>query len=113
MCSAADERRDEQAIRNYSSAWKKTIKGQREKIIAQYLPAGAREKDASLGNLELEINFVAPCSTAVVTASYAWKLSYSPSPDTRASKNVSVRMTIPCRKVFGKWVCQPRYVFGP
>jgi len=104
-CSAADEKRNEQAIRNYSSAWKKTIEGEREKIIKQHATEGVGKIDSSLGEIELQINFITPCATAVVTANYAWKLSYSLSPDTRRTKTVSMRRTIPCRKVLGKWFC--------
>jgi len=105
LCSAEDERRDEKSIRSYSSRWQNSIKSQREKIIAANVPEGAGGKESSLGNIELQISFLTPCSTAVVTASYAWKLSYSLSPNTRTIKTISMKMTIPCRKVFGKWVC--------
>jgi hypothetical protein len=105
LCSADDQRRDEKTIRNYSSAWKKKIKAERAKIIKENVPAGVGKTDSSLGNIELQINLLAPCSTAVVTASYAWELSYPLSPTTRKNMTVSVTMTIPCRKVAGKWVC--------
>jgi hypothetical protein len=106
-CSAADETRDEQIIRSYLPAWRRNIQGERAKIIAENVPEGAKNTEANLGEPEVQIIFVIPCKSAVVMASYAWRISYSVGAAAIAkTKTVSKKRTIACGKVFGMWVCR-------
>jgi hypothetical protein len=106
MCSDADERREEQIIRSYLPAWRQNIQGERAKVVAENVPDGARNAEAILGGIELQVTFVIPCKSAAITARYGWQVSFSLNGAPPKTKTVSRKRTIGCGKAFGIWVCR-------
>jgi carboxypeptidase family protein len=108
-CSAVDKDREEQIIRNQFPTWRRNIQSEREKIIAENVPAGAIEQEAVLGEIEFQVTVLIPCKSAAVAARYVWQVSYSVSDSgyraVRQTRTVPRRRTIGCGKVLGMWVC--------
>lgn len=106
VCSADDQRREEQIIRGYFPAWRRDIPREKPRIIAGNIPDGAREPEAIIiGEINFNLSFAVPCTVAVITAQYEWRVTYSLNGTPAKPKIVPRKKTIRCGKLFGIWGC--------
>lgn len=104
-CSEADRSLELKTIINrYGDKWRRSIEGERRKIIEENVPDGADRAEASLGPLEYESAFIKGCAAVLVTARYAWQVSSS---SNLTAKGVSVpkKKRFTCVKTLGIWLC--------
>jgi hypothetical protein len=104
-CSEADKSRELRTIINrYGEKWRRSIEGERQKIIAENVRGGAERAEASLGPLEYESAFLKGCGMLLVTARYAWQVSSNPN-GTLNVVSVPKRKRFTCAKTLGIWLC--------
>jgi hypothetical protein len=107
VCSDSEASRDEQSIRNYFPAVRRSILGERPKIISENAPVDAKNTEANLnGEIELTLSFRIPCQLAEINARYEWRVSYSMNGTPSKPKTVPRKKTFRCGKLFGTWVCR-------
>jgi len=105
QCSDADQARAAQSLRRLEPRWRQDISGERARIISEAFPDNSKNAEANLGLIEFQYRFPKPCKAAVVTARYAWQVSYSSPVVPRQAKSVSKRRTIRCSRFQGAWGC--------
>jgi hypothetical protein len=109
-CTDAEQNAVVQTIRSFEPRWRREIEGERSRIIAQNAPEAAPGHppgaEATLSQIEFQYAFPQRCKSAVVTASYVWRINYFSAAAPAKSKNVARRRIIGCRKFFGAWVCR-------
>ncbi|HEX8140025.1 MAG TPA: hypothetical protein VF544_20860 [Pyrinomonadaceae bacterium] len=104
-CSDADRSRELRTIINrYGDKWRRSIEGERQKIIAESVRGGDERAEASLGPLEYESSFLQGCAAALVTARYAWQVSSNLN-ETVKVVSVPKKKRFTCVKTLGIWLC--------
>lgn len=100
-CTDADKSRESKTIiGRFGGMWRRNIEGDRRKIIAQSVPAGVENAEATLGPIEYQSTVFNRCTAGVVTAMYVWQVT-SPVKTIRVPKEK--RFT--CVKIGGLWLC--------
>jgi hypothetical protein len=108
VCSDADQSREGEAlIQRFGASWRRSIEGGRRKIIAEHLPDGAQEAEASLGAVEFNASFLEDCRVCVVSARYAWQIRTNATL-TAPAKVVTVpkQKRFTCLRLGGAWLCR-------
>ena len=102
-CTAAEQGREWEAILGGSDLrklWETAAAAERPEIIAEFAP---RRVEPRLGRAKYDYKFSGDCTTASVTASYAWQV---PTPTGDVSVPKTKKFT--CRKkTEGVWGCGP------
>lgn len=103
-----DQSREWQLILNqYGGSWRKSIEGEREKIIAENVPRNTKY-EITLGQITPRWSF-RNCNVAIVVLKYAWLIeieSRGPaSTGERRRKTIPRERTYVCQKAGGHWIC--------
>ena len=111
-CNDADKSREREAIiKRFGDRWRRSIEGERGKVIARNAPAGAdnaltgvNNAGASLGPIEYQVTFIGSCLSGFVRARYVWQL--------RTNVNGTIKVVTverekryACAKIGGAWFC--------
>jgi hypothetical protein len=106
-CTDADQSRDRKIIiERFGDIWRRNIEGERRKIIAQNVPAGVQNTEASLGPIEYRTTFFKACLAGVVTVRYVWQVKTDANPVTPGKVvAVSKEKRFACVKIGGAWLC--------
>jgi hypothetical protein len=106
-CSEVDMNRQADGIvRDLADGWERTIKGERDTIIAENVPDGIKNPEVRLGRISYQIKFLKPCKVFVVTATYAWQVNLPANPASPGSnKSVPKAKKFTCGKLLGVWGC--------
>jgi hypothetical protein len=105
-CSETDQSRALNTLRGFEPSWRRQIQDERARIIKENVPNNIDNAEASLGPVEFQYSFPKPCSWAVVTVTYMWRVSWPAVPGAPAkSKTVLMQRKYGCGKTFGMWGC--------
>jgi hypothetical protein len=104
-CSDEDKSREREAItEEFGDTWRQDIEDDRPEIIAENLPAFAENGEASLSPLGFESTFTDLCTTASLTVSYRWEVTFNLNGTTEAVP-ISKQRKFTCAKAEGAWRC--------
>jgi hypothetical protein len=104
-CSDADKSRERAAIiKEFSDTWRRDIEGDRPEVIAENLPAFAENGEAGLSPLGFESTFTDLCTTASLTVSYRWEVTFNLNGTTTVVP-ISKQKKFTCAKAEGAWRC--------
>jgi len=103
-CSDSEKQRvGASLIAKFAAQWRRTIERDRARIIAATVGVDNRNAEARLGEIEFRPAFTR-CSSAVITASYAWEVKVDLAQGVKAVTVPKVKR-FACGKVLGAWVC--------
>ena len=106
VCTDADKTREREAIvRSFGETWRRSIEGERQRIISENAPARAANTEATLGALEYNVAFFNFCRAVTVTARYAWQLRSNVNGTIKVS-SVAKERRFACMKIGGAWLCR-------
>ncbi len=111
-CTAADKSRERKAIIDkYGAEWQRKIEADRQKVIAENVPRGAKNAVAAPSQLKYETTFTENCAAVSVTARYEWlitaRVDGTPtSPPVSYEKRLDGRSKFRCVKSGGAWLCR-------
>jgi len=111
-CTDADKSREREAIiKRFGDRWRRSIEGERSKVIARNAPAGAdnaiigaNNAEASLGPIEYQITFIEACLSGFVRARYVWQIRTSVNGTIKVA-TVAQEKRYACAKIGGAWLC--------
>ena len=105
-CTDADKSREREAIiKRFGDRWRRSIEGERSKIIARNAPAGADNAEASLGPIEYQITFLDACMPGFVRARYVWQIRTNVNGMIEVA-TVAQEKRFTCVKIGGSWLCR-------
>lgn len=105
-CTEAYKRLEMEAIvKSFGAAWRRSIEGERERVIAETTQGVRQGVEASLGALEYTSSFFKECKASVVTVRYAWQLRINVNGTVRVV-SVPKERRFACMKIGGAWLCR-------
>lgn len=105
-CTDADKARERETIISvYGGRWRRSVEGERQKIIAENTQDGAANVEAVLGEIEYATTFIMSCRSAVVTLRYVWQVRMNVNGTIKA-RPVARGKRVACTKVAGTWLCR-------
>ena len=115
-CTAEDRQRlKSEIVAGHANDWRNDIQKEHDAVVKENVPRGSpatgveiSRGDATLGEVNYEATFDESCSSASVTASYTWTVTWDVFFNGRTkkeSKPVRRSKTLACEKSGGAWRC--------